>query len=289
MGDSKQRSLFDTLTILVTVSRPIFWIVLPLLYIGGVLFTQNSLETLTWTTILTAIWLSFPFCIFLYGINDVYDLESDLKNPRKGGIQGLRLHPDNHPLIVKTSILVSVGLLIIVSLDFSFSKFVTALLLILSSYLYSAPPIRLKEIPVIDSLTNGLLYVLFPFYLGFFEHSSLSDTSLKILLTVLGAAGVHAYTSTLDVTSDKEAGDRTFAVAFGPRITLAFSFLVTLVALLFAGYETLLINTYLITLLCVYGITLIFPSRVVVSKFGSMVLYGGFCITALVYVFLQFL
>lgn len=286
MENKKQRSFLESVRVLITVSRPVFWIVLPLLYVGGFLF-QNDQATFSILNIVILLWLSFPFCIFLYGINDVHDLESDLKNPRKGGIQGLRLHPDNHQLVLHASVVVNIILLVLIGLDFSIDSFITALLLIFFSYAYSAPPLRLKERPVLDSLTNGLLYVLFPFYLGFFTHSGIEDTSWKIILTVLGAAGVHAYTSTLDYTSDKEVGDTTIAVILGPRITLGFSLLTSLLALFFAGYQTLSLQVYLIILSIVYGITLLFPQSKQVSKFGSFIVYGGFCIAASVYIVSQ--
>jgi 4-hydroxybenzoate polyprenyltransferase len=41
----------------------------------------------------------------MYGINDVFDYESDLRNPRKGGIEGALLDPKYH----KTTIWSSIG------------------------------------------------------------------------------------------------------------------------------------------------------------------------------------
>ena len=37
---------------------------------------------------LGCVWFLVPYNLLMYGINDVFDYESDLRNPRKGGVEG---------------------------------------------------------------------------------------------------------------------------------------------------------------------------------------------------------
>jgi 4-hydroxybenzoate polyprenyltransferase len=65
--------------------------------------------TITPVSIFQILMLSFPFCIFLYGLNDVHEYESDKLNPRKivaGGWTSSKLEPEYRPYITHVSIFV---------------------------------------------------------------------------------------------------------------------------------------------------------------------------------------
>ena len=84
--------------VLLKTSRPIGWIIAPLVFLVGLSYSGADLSFLP---ILQMLLLSFPYCLFVYGINDVYDYESDKLNPRKKFIEGVKLKPIHHPLIKK--------------------------------------------------------------------------------------------------------------------------------------------------------------------------------------------
>ena len=148
--------------------------------------------------------LSVPYCIFLYGINDIYDYETDKINPRKGDLkgggflEGIKLEPAYHSYIKRVSFLV-ISLLFLTSfLTLNIANILGMLLLVFFSYFYSAPPLRLKERPPLDSFTNGIGYFFLPFLLGFsFGEGSIINVGIDvwvgyILLTVC-VMGIHAY------------------------------------------------------------------------------------------------
>jgi 4-hydroxybenzoate polyprenyltransferase len=58
--------------------------------------------------------LSFPLCIAAYGLNDIYNYESDRLNPRKGLIEGIKLEPEYHSFVKNVSFIV-ISLLLLTS------------------------------------------------------------------------------------------------------------------------------------------------------------------------------
>ena len=75
-----------SILLLIGVSRPAGWSTLPAFFLMG--FISSGSTTITPLLILQILLLSFPVCIAGYGINDIYDYESDKINPRKGFIEG---------------------------------------------------------------------------------------------------------------------------------------------------------------------------------------------------------
>ena len=53
------------------------------MWLAGNLFAWGALPIL--------LWLTLPFNLLIYGVNDVFDQETDAKNPRKGTLQGARI------------------------------------------------------------------------------------------------------------------------------------------------------------------------------------------------------
>ena len=112
-------------------------------------------------------------------------------------------------------------------------------LLAFLSYFYSAPPLRFKERPPLDSFANDVGYFFLPFLLGFsFSFSfggSISnnfDVWVDIILITFCVLGFHAFTSIADYTADKKAGYKTFATVFGKR-SANFNALLTFIITLF--------------------------------------------------------
>ena len=70
---------------LVEISRPVLWIntigtTVMAMWLGGDLWR--------WDIIPFLIWVTFPFNLLIYGINDIFDQETDNINARKGGMEG---------------------------------------------------------------------------------------------------------------------------------------------------------------------------------------------------------
>lgn len=71
-------------TILVS-SRPLSWVNTAFPFLIAYYGVTQRIDL---PLIIGTIYFLIPYNIAMYGINDVYDYESDLRNPRKGGVEG---------------------------------------------------------------------------------------------------------------------------------------------------------------------------------------------------------
>ncbi|HSD02671.1 MAG TPA: hypothetical protein VLB81_09890, partial [Gaiellales bacterium] len=70
---------------LFTSSRPVSWINTAYPFAAAYLLTTRTIDP-TW--VIGTLFFLIPYNLAMYGINDVVDYESDLRNPRKGGAHG---------------------------------------------------------------------------------------------------------------------------------------------------------------------------------------------------------
>ena len=82
---------------ILSASRPISWVNTAFPYGAAYLLSGGSLDWLFWVGVL---FFLIPYNIAMYGINDVFDYESDIRNPRKGGVEGAVL-PKQMPAVVQ--------------------------------------------------------------------------------------------------------------------------------------------------------------------------------------------
>lgn len=206
------------LRFLLKVSRPRFWFYVFGPYIVGLIAgaaTRN--ELLDWSAALFAIYFLFPANLLIYGVNDIFDYETDKLNEKKVEYEALVARDRQRTLALWIAMLNLPFLVIAV-------VFVPAAILPLLGFLffsifYSAPPIRAKAIPFLDSAFNTL-YV-FP---GTFAYQLLSGNfpPLTLMLAAgLWTAAMHAYSAIPDIEADRRAGLKTIATVCGPFGTLA--------------------------------------------------------------------
>lgn len=142
---------------LLRVSRPFSWIntVLPFLAVG--LWVQHRI---TAGLILGALFFSLPYNLLLYGVNDLYDYESDWRNPRKGGVIEGGLLPPGHARLLWLAIAVLTLPLLAAIAWLSPLSGAAVTLTAAVALAYSLPPLRFKEIPGLDALVASLAFVL---------------------------------------------------------------------------------------------------------------------------------
>ena len=80
----------STFSQLVLSSRPLSWINTAFPFAAAYLLTTGRFDA---TLVIGTIFFLVPYNLAMYGINDVFDYESDLRNPRKGGVEGALLDP----------------------------------------------------------------------------------------------------------------------------------------------------------------------------------------------------
>lgn len=175
----------------------------------------------------------------MYGINDVFDYESDLRNPRKGGIEGALLDKKYHRLTIWASVLLCIPFLAYLYAVSDLSSSLWLTLFVFTVIAYSAPKLRFKERPFVDSLTSSshffgpMVYALSLVGVDLTTRETLSC----ILAFLLWGMASHAFGAVQDVIADREANIASIATVIGAKTTVRFAF----VSYLLAG--VLMLNT----------------------------------------------
>lgn len=204
-------------------SRPLSWINTAFPFAAAYFFLGGTVDAFFWVTTL---FFLIPYNFLMYGINDVFDYESDLRNPRKGGLEGGLLPPEHHkPTLWLVSLM---SLPFVVFIGFSVAENVLALaIFLLTIYFvvaYSIKGLRYKEIPFLDSVSSAIHFVG-PMV---FAVALLEAVDLPILLAALAfflwGAASHAFGAIQDIRADREAGISSIATALGARATARIAF-----------------------------------------------------------------
>lgn len=221
-------TLMEKIKRLIDTSRPISWVNTAYPFAAGYLMTGGTID-LRW--IIGTIFFLIPYNLLMYGINDVFDYESDINNPRKGGVEGAILARQYHPMILRSSILLALPF--VVSL-FALGSWQSALVLSIVLFFvvaYSAKGLRFKEVPFLDSMTSSIHFVGPLVY----AYSLLSVVSPAAWLVAAGffAWGMasQAFGAVQDVIPDRAAGIRSIATILGARTTIWFSSLMYIAAI----------------------------------------------------------
>jgi 4-hydroxybenzoate polyprenyltransferase len=212
-------------------SRPVSWVNTAFPFFAAYLFVAERIDL---TLVLGTLFFLVPYNFLMYGINDVFDYESDLRNPRKGGIEGALLDPKYHALTIWASVSLAavfvVYLLLVGSLEANlWLGFTLAAVLA-----YSVPKLRFKERPFLDSFTSAVHFVGPMVYGLVLAGSSIADTKVVAVIAAFMGWGMasHAFGAVQDVRADREAGIKSVATQIGARNTVRFAFVVYLLSAL---------------------------------------------------------
>ena len=200
------------------ISRPRFWLYEAATFglIGAV---AGAGDYSFFTNI--SYWIFFlyfliPANILIYGINDIFDYDTDRNNPKKIKYESL-VTPDKRKSLWWWIALTNIPFLF-------FIPFTTPLLIsfgvfLLCAVFYSTLPIRAKRLPILDSLFSAGHYIATGVF-GYYLTGGISFPTLGIVAGMLWAIAMHAYSAVPDISSDKQAGLRTIAILMGPRKTI---------------------------------------------------------------------
>lgn len=235
---------------LIKLSRPRFWLYLVGPYFIGVAFTTNLAEVFTsFRFLYPFLYFLIPANIILYGINDLADGDTDSMN-RKKRHRELIAQKSNSD-IYKKSLLVS--FLLAIPLLFIFPLFSSIMLGIffLLAYGYSAPPLRLKAKPFVDSASN-ILYA-FPAFIGMYQFSGTIIPLPLLVALFCWTAAMHLFSAIPDIEPDTRAGLRTSAVVLGYRWSLFICALLwAITAIISVFYSIFLFPLFLYSGICFY-------------------------------------
>jgi 4-hydroxybenzoate polyprenyltransferase len=210
-------------------SRPISWVNTAFPFFATYLFVNGTIDA---NLIIGTFFFLIPYNLLMYGINDVFDYESDLRNPRKGGIEGALLDPSLHKLTIWASIGFSIGFVVYLLVIGSDIADFWLLITLSAVVAYSVPKLRFKEIPFLDSLTSALHFVgpmLFALALSDVNIFEFKLSSMILAFLGWGMAS-HAFGAVQDVKADREAGIKSVATAIGARNTVRLAFLLYFLA-----------------------------------------------------------
>ncbi len=217
---------------LVVTSRPVSWINTAFPFGAAWLLAGGGLDATFW---LGCLFFLIPYNLAMYGINDVFDYESDLRNPRKGGVEGDVLDRRVHRTVLWAAALTCAPF--VVWLLFAGGPSVLGAVLpvlglsLFAVVAYSMRGLRFKEIPLLDSLTSSTHF----------------SSPAWVALAILGAwpapagwcglaafflwgAASQAFGAVQDVIPDREAGLGSIATVLGARTTVRVSLAVYVAA-----------------------------------------------------------
>ena len=196
---------------LVQISRPVLWVNT----IGTTVIGMWLLGDLwRWDVLPLLLWVTLPFNLLIYGVNDIFDQETDAQNARKGGLEGARIHGSETRTIVLGVVLTNTPFLIyfLITLPPAALGWIAAYAVIF--VFYSMPPLRFKARRYVDSLSNAAY--AFPLVIVPLAVGEQPIWSAAIGLMAWSVAK-HTYDAVQDIDEDRAARIRTTAVHLGAR------------------------------------------------------------------------
>ena len=267
------------LLLLIQVSRPIVWPVLPLVYALGLHAARAPLSA---AAVVQMLLLTFPMNLVGCGLNDIYDYESDRRCTRRRAIWGAVVGEKDRPLVFAAGVAMMPLVVLGACLTRNWDNIVATVVLVLGVWLYSVPPVRLKERPPLDSLSNGLGYFLLPFVMGYSLGADPRAMPLRYYLLALCVCGIHALATSADYEADRAAGHRTLAVAFGRRAAAAVAFAAFLITWLAGDFHGVAVRVYIVICTLATLAAVLFPRDRVIAAACATV-FTGFLIAAVLH------
>ncbi|MGW9551101.1 prenyltransferase [Citricoccus zhacaiensis] len=196
-------------------SRPISWVNTAYPFAAAYLMAGGGS---TVELIVGVLFFLFPYNLLMYGINDVFDYESDLRNPRKGGVEGIVLSDRWHRLTLWSAGLLSLPFVVFLLAAGTLVSGVVLAVVLAAVVGYSAPRIRLKERPLLDSMTSSTHFVgPAVFGLALAEAPPTLAVVASMVAFFFWGMASQAFGAAQDVTADREAGIGSIATALGAR------------------------------------------------------------------------
>lgn len=200
-------------------SRPISWVNTAYPFAAAYLVARGNAGAML---VIGTFFFLFPYNLLMYGINDVFDYESDKNNPRKGGVEGALLERSSHRLILWSSILIPLPFVVWLLLNGNSTSNIVLLLLLFFVVAYSAPMLRFKERPFLDSVTSSIHFVG-PMIYGLTFSTWPSEAWYFVVAFFFWGMASHAFGAVQDIRADREGGLGSIGTSLGARNTVRFA------------------------------------------------------------------
>ena len=240
-------------------SRPLNWVNTAFPFVFAYFVVTQTVDV---RLLVGALFFFFPYNLLMYGINDVFDYESDVRNPRKGGVEGATLRPALHRPMLWTAGLTALPFVVWLFAVGSLVSGAWLTLALFSVVAYSVPGLRFKEVPFLDSLTSSAHFVTPAIFGVAFAGGSVGWVGvLAFAAFFLWGAASHAFGAVQDVVSDGEGGIGSIATVIGARHTVRLA----LVGYVLAG-ALIVLAPWPVALVALAGV----PYVVAVAPFWSI-------------------
>lgn len=207
--------------VLVQSSRPLSWINTAYPFAAAYLMTTGRIDL---TLVVGTLFFLIPYNIAMYGINDVFDYESDIRNPRKGGVEGAVVRPEFHRPILWTSALLALPFVAYLGTVGSPLSTVVLAISLFAVVAYSAKGLRFKEVPFLDSITSSTHFVSPAWFAVVLGVGSVDGAQWLILgAFFLWGLASHAFGAVQDIIADREGGLRSIATVMSGAWTVRFA------------------------------------------------------------------
>jgi 4-hydroxybenzoate polyprenyltransferase len=209
-------------------SRPLSWVNTAFPFAAGYFMVTREVDLVL---ILGTVYFLIPYNLAMYGINDVFDYESDLRNPRKGGVEGALLDRGMHRPTLWAALITNVPFLVFLVIVGDPLSWLVLAVSVFAVIAYSAPGLRFKERPFVDSITSSTHFVS-PAVFGLVLAGAVFSPALWALLAAFFLWGLasHAFGAVQDVIADREGGIASIATVIGGRATVRLAVIAYLLA-----------------------------------------------------------
>jgi len=210
------------------VSRPISWVNTAYPFAATYLVLGGGVNIVF---IIGTLFFLIPYNLLMYGVNDVFDYESDIRNPRKKSIEGAVEAKSFHPTILWSSLILAVPFVVALALLSPPLSVLVLAALLFFVVAYSAKEFRFKEIPFLDSITSSIHFVgpmIFAITATGFQPKA---WPFALALFLWGIAS-HAFGAVQDVVPDRAGKLKSVATIIGARYTVWLSILLYALAII---------------------------------------------------------
>lgn len=200
------------------LSRPRFWLYEAGTFLLGVLAALQFTEVSMLPVLLWGFYFLIPANILIYGVNDVYDYETDLQNPKKQSYESV-LPLERHRLVLVSALIGTVPFALY-TLTFPVPTILAFIAFVFFAYFYSAPPIRAKARPFIDSFFSAGHYVSTGVF-GFLLVAPFISLQISLIISAMAwAIAMHVYSAIPDITADRSVALDTTATFLGQKAAI---------------------------------------------------------------------
>jgi len=182
----------------------------------------------------------------VYLVNNIYDIESDRLNPYKRNKNPLAKGEISVNEAMKIALILFAFDCVILMLFCIYLEIINYLILLALGVLYSVPPVRFKEKPLLDLISHSLFFGVLLVTQGYFAYSTNKFICPEILFCViLASIYLELRNEVEDFDYDKKASYKTTSVILGKNMSLI---IVDIMAFTLVIYTLLLLPTYMLTI-----------------------------------------